>query len=491
MYFFKEDNRRRFYAVYTALALIFFAGIYFLFFRAGKSLVWSSDGMKQHYISLAYYGNYLRSIVKNIFIEHTFEIPLWDLHIGYGADIVSTLNYYVLGDPLNLLSVLVPERYTEYLYGFLIFLRMYLAGFAFSRFCFYHKNKQMPVLLGCMIYITSLWVLATGFDHPFFVNPCIYLPFLLLGVDRILTERKPLTYILSVGIAGMANFYFFYMLGIFTVIYAVFRYFMVYKGWNWARIGKLLGRFFLYSAVGFMISAVILLPVIMATLNTDRMGATYYVAPLYRTYFYKQLPVALIGSRLARYTMIGVAGICAMSLVVLFMKRKKYYGLKAGAIFVMLLYCFPVVGHVLNGFSYVTNRWSWAGVMFFTYLFVKMYPEFFQLGKKKRILLFVLSAAYGFYVAWQPSTRKIGNVIGGLVVIVTAICFLAIRANGKKSRYLINGVIVCSIGASIFANMCNGFGFTGGRLTRIDKYMNIGAAYERTHGPIYLSLIHI
>ncbi|MDC7286272.1 YfhO family protein [Blautia schinkii] len=486
--FFKEEHRRRFYAAYTILAVLFFAGIYLLFFRVDRSLVWNSDGMKQHYISLAYYGNYLRSILKNIFIDHTFEIPMWDLHIGYGSDIVSTLNYYVLGDPLTLLSVLVPERYTEYLYGFLIFLRMYLAGFAFSRFCFYHKHKQIPVLLGSMIYISSLWILATGFDHPFFVNPCIYLPLLLLGVDKILTERKPLTYILSVGIAGMVNFYFFYMLGIFTVIYAVFRYFMVYKGWNWERIGKLLGSFFLYSVVGFMISAVILLPVIMTALGTDRMEASYYVAALYRPYFYKQLPVSLIGSRLARYTIVGVAGICAMSLAVLFMKRKKYFVLKVGAVFLMLLYCLPVVGHVMNGFSYVTNRWSWAGVMFFTYLFVKMYPEFFELKKKERLILFAISLVYGIYVIWQPSTRSVGNVVSGLVLIVTAICFLAVRDRGKTGRNVINIIIICSIGGSIFANMSNGFGFTGTSLTRLSKYLKTGAAYERSHSEIYSAM---
>ena len=266
---FKEEDRRNFYIIYTAFALVFFAGIYLIFALSGKSLVWNSDALKQHYISLAYYGSYLRSIVGSILVEHSFEIPLWDLHIGYGTDIVTTLNYYVYGDPLNLLSVFVPERYTEYLYGFLIFLRMYLAGIAFSRFCFYHKNRQVPVLLGSVIYMTSQWILATGFDHPFFINPCIYLPLMLLGVDRILKENKPLVYIFSVGIAGMVNFYFFYMLGIFTVIYAVFRYFMVYKGWKWKTIGLLLGRFFVYSVVGLMISAVILLPVVMSVVGTD------------------------------------------------------------------------------------------------------------------------------------------------------------------------------------------------------------------------------
>ena len=175
------ENRKRFYLTYTFLATLLFVCITLIFYGSGKSFVWSSDGLRQHYSSLAYYGNYLRSILKNLFVDHTFEIPMWDLHIGYGSDILTALNYYVMGDPVNLLSVFVPERYTEYLYGFLVFLRIYLAGIAFSRYCFFHKNRQLPVLLGTMIYITSQWVLATGFDHPFFLNPCIYFPLMLLG----------------------------------------------------------------------------------------------------------------------------------------------------------------------------------------------------------------------------------------------------------------------------------------------------------------------
>lgn len=52
---------------------------------------------------------------------------MWDLNIGYGSDILTTLHYYVIGDPLTLLSVFFKSSQTEFLYEFLIFLRIYLA----------------------------------------------------------------------------------------------------------------------------------------------------------------------------------------------------------------------------------------------------------------------------------------------------------------------------------------------------------------------------
>ena len=106
----------------------------------GKSFVYSEqglcgDGLVQHFNGLVYYGEYLRELLRNIFVEHTFSLPEYDLSIGMGGDILATLNYYVMGDPLNLLAVFVPAQYTEILYNFLAVARLYLAGTTFYCFC--------------------------------------------------------------------------------------------------------------------------------------------------------------------------------------------------------------------------------------------------------------------------------------------------------------------------------------------------------------------
>ena len=70
-----------------------------------------------------------------------------------GSDILTTLHYYVIGDPLTLLSVFVPEKNTEILYEILIFLRIYLAGITFSIYCFYRKNPKQATFIGSLVYI--------------------------------------------------------------------------------------------------------------------------------------------------------------------------------------------------------------------------------------------------------------------------------------------------------------------------------------------------
>ena len=106
---------------YTLLFAITAILTYIYFIINGKSFVWHVDGYDQHMVALTYYGQWLRQIVRSIFIDHTFNISMWNFTIGYGGDVLTTFNYYVIGDPSNLLSVFVPTKYTEYLYAFFSF----------------------------------------------------------------------------------------------------------------------------------------------------------------------------------------------------------------------------------------------------------------------------------------------------------------------------------------------------------------------------------
>ena len=93
----------------------------------------------------------------------------------------------------------------------------------------------------------------------------------------------------------------------------------------------------------------------------------------------------------------GVAGYTAVSLAgvfVLFAKKKKYTVLKVGFVLLNIFLLLPFAGHVLNGFSYVSNRWIWAYGMLIAYIFVKIYPELFSLTLKEKRKVFQT----GFYL---------------------------------------------------------------------------------------------
>ena len=448
-----KTKKADFYLIYTLTFLVLSLFLFMQFYLNGKSLVWKHDGVPQHLNSLSYYGEYLRGILYSLFVEHKWKIPMWDMHIGYGSDILTTLHYYVIGDPLTLLSVLVKPEHTEKLYEFLIFLRIYLAGITFSRYAFYHKNSKQAVFMGTMIYIFAGWTIYASMKHPYFSNPMIYLPLILMGIDKIYRKEKPYIFIWSVALAGLSNFYFFYMLGIFMVLYAVFRYFEQFQDRSLKNISKWLGIFAVYSVIAVLIAAVVLLPVILPVFGTDRFKAENYVPLFYDRIYYEKYLGCLIGENMIQW---GVAGYSAVSLAgvfVLFSRRKKYRTLKAGFVMLNLFLLLPFAGHVLNGFSYVSNRWIWAYGMLIAYIFVKIYPDLFTLTLKEKRRMFVISLVYcGLALFWNAS-RTQRNLMAVLILSLSVFVILTygtVFVKKKNLTIMLSGLLIAGIGFNIY-----------------------------------------
>ena len=76
--FFSKENFRKkkktdFYILYTIVFAVISLFIYGCFYFNGKSLIWSHDGVPQHINALAYYGEYLRNVLKNLAVNHKFS----------------------------------------------------------------------------------------------------------------------------------------------------------------------------------------------------------------------------------------------------------------------------------------------------------------------------------------------------------------------------------------------------------------------------------
>ena len=423
----KTETGKRAYLRYTLWFLITGAFVFGWFAVSGKSMVWKFDGVYQHFNTLAYYGKYLRKILHSLFVEHEFCVPMWDMSIGYGADILTTLNYYAIGDPLTLLSVLVPGSLTEYLYAALIILRFYLAGAAFTAYCRYHQNEGTGVLLGSLVYAFSGFALFCGVRHPYFVNPMIYLPLILIGIDKIFRKEKPWLYVIMVAVSAISNFYFFYMIVLMMVIYAVIRYLMIYKKICIRELVPCLGTFVGWSLLGAGISLPVLLPSAMYVLGTGRMSARNYVPVLYPLAHYAKLLNDFFGvdytmASSRYYTVMGFAPILLVALLALLVRWKKNRELKVGWLILTILLLIPFAGHMINGFSYVSNRWIWAYGMLLSYILVKMYPEFGKLEKKERMTLLVLGCVVlpaGELILNQYATLH-GWIGIGMTMLLTA-----------------------------------------------------------------------
>lgn len=481
----RRSQRLHYYAVYTILFVPVAFMCFFGFLLDDKSLIWKVDGLNQHYSALVYLGKYLRNIISTLFSTGKLSIPLWDATIGYGSDILSTLNYYVIGDPLNLLSVFVPEALTEYLYEFLIFLRIYLAGIAFSAYCRMMKKGRFATLCGSFTYAFCAFALYTAGRHPFFINPMIYLPLLLIGIEKIFAGKKPYFFIGMVCISGISNFYFFYMLSILIFIYAVIRFFGLYREHRFKNFFLCLRNFSGYYLTGVLLACAVFLPNALALLSSERFRVDRAFQLFYDRNYYKALPFNLLSYKMiTNWTLFGCAAIVIPALLLLFWEWKKHKELVIGFVVLSAFFLSPVIGRVMNGFSYVSNRWSWGYCFLLAFILTTMLPDLLHLKKKQLVLLSSLIAGYlaGYLLLFGKSGIDTSLIPSWLVLIITLAVLAVISVLGRKGRISGSRLKVYSY-ISVFAVTVSSIVLYGNlnyfpRNHNWDVYVTKGTAYE-------------
>ena len=386
-----KEQRKYCYGVYTLMFLLMCIGAFLPFFTEGKSFVWGAgveDGLSQHFSALAYYGEALREFFRNLLAGHP-KLVMWDMSLGYGADILSTLNYYAIGDPLNLLYGFVSPKNTETMYNFMIVLRMYLAGITFIMYARKMKKRSYGTVIGALVYVFSGFCFRLGLRHPFFINPMIYFPLLCLGIEKIYQRERPYVFIFAVCVSAMSNYYFLYMLTIFAVIYAWIRFYKYTEENKMKNFFLTILKFGMYYTLGIAMAAVILLPSVIGFLGNGRYGngADWKSLIVYPGKYYLLFIENFIGyGNMGSNTNAGYLPI--VGIVVLFtlfsqrMKHKKYRVAFIASIIALIL---PIFGYAFNGFSYANNRWAFALSFIVALLTAEMYPRLFVMSKRQQI----------------------------------------------------------------------------------------------------------
>lgn len=474
----KVTKKRYLFLTYTILFAILCMIVFYPFFTNHLSLIWGrsgEDGTSQHLASLLYYGDYIRTFFNNL-IHGNFQFPMWNNSIGFGSDIITTLNYYAIGDPLNIVYVFANKANASYLYTFMTLFRAYLVGISFIIFGCYFKKNPYGILIGSFTYIFSGVFLNYAIRHPFFLNPMIYLPLLIVGVEKIYRKEKPYLFTIMVAISAMSNFYFFYMLTAVAVIYALIR-FPVYKE---AGFFKTLGRFAGWYILGLGLSMILLLPVIIAFMGNARSssGVNYFSIFLYQRKYYQSLILQSIGFHLpGRGTSLNFIALAYCGGIVLLLKKsKERFPYKASLILGVVFTLFPIFAYVLHAFSYPMNRWHFAFAFIIGAVLMEVYEDLLNLTLLQKIGI-VLGIIF-YYMAYKRYAEGALDVkYAAIILILTAVVLFVVNEIPFMSKFHLNHLLL--LGLTCFSVSFAGFGHYSTRLsTVIDSYVSFDEAYD-------------
>ena len=255
-------DRREWKWNYQLLAfLIPFLGMLFIMLISGfqpfgdYSMLYS-DMFHQYYPFFVAYRNALRS----------GESLLYNWNVGLGMDYLGLISYY-LASPLNLLSVLVPEKCLLGYFSLLMPVKLGLASLFFSIFLkeIFGRNDFSVSVFGAF-YGLCAWALGYQWNI-MWLDTFALLPLVVLGMVRLLKSRRAGLYTLTLFLSIAANYY----IGLFTCIF-VFLLFFCYQICRWQGFKK----FFLdlltiagFSALAIGMTAFLELPALQALQATQ------------------------------------------------------------------------------------------------------------------------------------------------------------------------------------------------------------------------------
>lgn len=420
-------------------------------FLEGRTLIWVKDGWSQHYKALVYYSQYLRSIVKGFLSGDGWEIPLWDFSIGEGSGILETLHYYVIGDPFAALSLFVPVRYLHlFVWGIMLF-RLYLAGIAFSCLCFQTgKNSPYAVMAGSFAYMFCSWGIYNVAKHPYFLNPMIYFPLMLIGIEKLFKKERPYLFVTMVFLSAISNFYFFYMIVLSAVIYVAVRLVVSYRRDVKQGVFAVL-RIGTASVIGLLMSAVIFLPVCYAVLGDPRISAGNSDSFFYPLSYYSSLPgLFLLGDSLPYGLCLGYTAPVLLAVFLLFVRRNENGLLKVFFVIGIVIMLFPIFGRIFNGFSYMSNRWSWVFALVCAYILTAMWPPLVRVCVKEWIILFCCMLFYLILCAASEYSHSKGAVTA-LVLNMVCLIMIAPMKNGRSGVWGKQRIVFLFVLSGIFS----------------------------------------
>ena len=249
---------------WNALTLAFlfpFVGMLFVMLISqyepfGQYSILYSDMYHQYYPFFVAFRNTLRS----------GESLLHSWSVGLGMDYLGLMSYY-LASPLNILSVLVPERWLLEFFSLLMPIKLGFAGLFFAIFLKkLFDREDLSIAVFGAFYALCAWALGYQWNI-MWLDTFALLPLVALGTVALLRDKKFVLYTLSLFLSVFANYY----IGFFTCIFVLLLFF-AYEICRWQGFKRFfldLCRIALFSILAIGMTAILELPAFAALQTTQ------------------------------------------------------------------------------------------------------------------------------------------------------------------------------------------------------------------------------
>ena len=255
---FKEEGK---YILLLNLLVLVMLGIYFApSFFSKLPLTYGTDIRTQ---SFPFYEEFRRKIFQSF---ETRTLPFYSWSTFLGTNYWASKAFYIVGDPYNYLGLLFKWNFFD-LARNLSVLKFLVGANGFYLLLSRYNGKPISKVMCSLAYTFSSWAIFFS-GQLIFLSFYSFVPYYLLAVEKYLQDRHYIMYGIMSGLLFGMNYYFFYSLSLFTVIYFTYRYFQVglEKNMFWKRAIFLICIYIL----GSFITSFLWIPAVMYVLGVSR-----------------------------------------------------------------------------------------------------------------------------------------------------------------------------------------------------------------------------
>lgn len=319
----------------------------------------------------------LQNLVSISSIIKSGTLPFYSWNLFLGNNFWSSKGFYVLGDIFNYLTLWLPVHFYT-VFEIQTVVKVILSG----TFFYYYLSKISPNykanIIGSLSYALSSWII-------FFIGQLSFasfyalLPLYLLGIEVYLTHKKKILFIFITALLLFTNYYLFYSLSLFTVIYFSYRYFII--NGNFKKFIPSTLIIIGYYFVGVLLTSVLTLPTVLYMVGSDRVGGFWFNNLIYNSNIYLHQLIANFipthayiynqnifetGYHTTRELLLWSGTVTSLLVSQIFTDKDKKF--KTATIIVYLLFIMilisPYGGSIMHGFSEASFRWTFLFIIF-------------------------------------------------------------------------------------------------------------------------------
>ncbi len=284
---------------------------------------------------------------------------------GMGGGIYSQLGYYYSTSIVFLLTVLVtygletmgvisqPDlSYWADVVLFVSVFRMIVILLVTTLYIRYLGFQAKYAFVGAVLYATSTIYFRHVVYWEFFADAMIWLPLLLLGIERIIRGKHNTLWIIAIAISMIDNFYFAYVNFIIATLYILFRNLFRFDT-DVRTFPKQIWNYVIGGLIGLGLSAFSFIPSVYGFLQNDRPVFSESIE------LFEHPDNPLLNGRI-----IVIPAIIIGSMWLFSMYRSKVFRMFALLTLTMcFLHFIPFVASIFNGLSAPQYRWEYALIL--------------------------------------------------------------------------------------------------------------------------------